>query len=249
MISKTLALPLAVLLAAVPMVASAQAPDSDTRTLTIVGEGRASAAPDIAMTTLTVLRNAETAADATRQANEAVSAVTAALRELGIEGRDLQTVGFSVNPQYQYDNRQDGQPANPPKIVGYEVRNSLSVRVRDIAKVGEVLDKAISLGVNQGGDINFTLDDPAPLADAARRDAIAKARATAEVIAEAAELGLGDIIAISDESYGGRPPMPMPMGAALRMSAEDSSAPVEAGENTTTARVRIVFELEAAGPQ
>ncbi|MCG6116508.1 MAG: SIMPL domain-containing protein, partial [Mesorhizobium sp.] len=200
MFSKSLALPLAVMLAAVPLAASAQTTDSDTRTLTIVGEGRASAAPDIAMTTLTVLRNAQTAADATKQANDAVAAVTSAMRELGIEGRDLQTVGFSINPQYQYDNRQDGQPANPPKIVGYEVRNSLSVRVRDISKVGEVLDKAISLGVNQGGDINFTLDNPAPLADAARRDAIAKARATAEVMAEAADLGLGDILAISEET-------------------------------------------------
>ncbi|WP_062227160.1 SIMPL domain-containing protein [Aureimonas frigidaquae] len=248
MLSRHLSLPLAALmLASVPMAAMAQAPGGEERsTLTIVGAGQATAAPDIALTTLTVLRSAATAQEATQESSAAVTAVTQAMRDLGIEGRDLQTSGFSISPQYQYDNNQNGQPTRPPEIVGYEVRNSLTVRVRDIAKVGAVLDKAISLGVNQGGDITFTIENPAPLADAARRDAIAKARASAQVMADAADLELGDIVSLVDETNTVAPPRPMMAGAMMRVAAEDASVPVEAGENTVSAQVRVTFEIVPA---
>ena len=194
------------------------------------------------MTSLTVLRTAESAESALGDANEATAAVTGAMRELGIESRDLQTGGFSITPQYRYENRPDGTSV-PPQIIGYEVRNTLTVRVRDLDRLGELLDRAVTLGVNQGGDISFQVEDSSELENEARREAVERARQSAETLAEAAGRELGAVVAISDEAAGSFPPRPMAMEARLMAAPADSSVPIEIGENTVTARVRVVFAL------
>jgi uncharacterized protein len=212
------------------------------RQIIVTGVGEASAKPDIAVTALTVLRTGETARAALDEANKAMGEVTEAMKALQIESRDLQTSGFSINPQYRYDQKPDGTQA-PPVLVSYEVRNTLSVRIRDVAAVGALLDKAVSLGVNQGGDISFTLSDPAPTRTAARREAVKDATATAKTLAEAAGVTLGAVVTIDANDFG-EPPRPMPMERmALAASPMDKSVPVEAGENTMRATVRMVFDI------
>ena len=217
---------------------SAQPP---MRKIEVTGVGEASARPDVAVTDLTVLRTAETARAALDEANKGMAAIVAAMKEMKIESRDLQTSGFSITPQYRYDNNPDGTQ-RPPVLTGYEVRNTLSVRIRDIAGIGALLDKAVSLGVNQGGAIAFTLSDPAPVRSAARRNAVADAFATARTLAEAAGVPLGEIVSMAaadDEA-----PQPVPMARmAMPAPAMDKSVPVEAGENTIRATVRMVFEI------
>src|SRR5690606_35124359 len=135
-----------------------------------------------------------TARAALDAANEATAAVLAALKEEGIAERDLQTSGFSVQPDYAYP--QPSGPAEAPRISGYRVTNSVTARVRDLDSVGGVIDRAVTLGVNQGGDIVFGNADPKqPLAEA-RRQAVADARSRAEVLAEAAGVGLGNVLEI-----------------------------------------------------
>ena len=217
-------------------------PTTPQRQIVVTGVGEASAKPDIAMTNLTVLRTGETARAALDEANKAMGEVTEAIKGLKIESRDLQTSGFAITPQYRYDQTQDGTQ-KPPVLIGYEVRNTLSVRIRDIAAVGAVLDKAVSLGVNQGGDISFTVSDPAPLRTAARKDAVKDATATATALAEAAGVPLGAVFSI-DSADQGTPPQPMEMARmALAAAPMDKSVPVEAGENTVRATVRMVFEI------
>ena len=209
------------------------------------GEGTAYRAPDLAVTQLTVMRNGATAADALAEANEAIASVTKAMGELGIEKRDLQTAGFQISPQYQYDNQPNGQQQSPPKVVGYEVRNSLSVKVRDLAKLGDVLDRAVQLGVNEGGSIDFQIDDASAISNEARRLAVADARKRAETLAEASGLKLGRVILIQDGAMRNEPLPPMPM-MELKMAAPGSASsrvPVETGENAVRADVRVVYEL------
>ncbi len=228
-----------------PPPAAGPAAPAERHTVRVTGEGEARAAPDLAVVQLTVLRTAEAADEALTQANEAASAVTEALRGFQIEDRDLQTGGLSITPQYRYENRPDGTSV-PPEIIGYEVRNSLTVRVRDLDRLGEILDRAVELGVNQGGDINFQIEDTSDLENEARRDAFEQARRSAATLAEAAGRTLGQAMAISDESATYAPPPPMPMMARSMMaeaSAADSSVPVQIGENTVTTRVQVVFEL------
>jgi uncharacterized protein len=213
----------------------------DTPRVTVVGEGEARAAPDLAVTNLTVLRAAETAEAAVTDANGAIAAVTDAVREMGIEDRDVQTGRFSITPQYRYENRQDGTSA-PPELVGYEVRNTLTVRVRDLDRLGDLLDRAVELGVNEGGDIAFQIEDPSSLQNDARRQAVERARASAEALAEASGLSLGRIIRITDDPVR---VFPQPERGAMMMAARaaDSSVPIETGENSVSARVEVVFEL------
>ncbi|WP_182085522.1 SIMPL domain-containing protein [Aureimonas sp. ME7] len=212
--------------------------------ISVSGEGQASAAPDLAVTQLTVMRAAPTAAEALKAANEAIDGVRGALPSFGVEPRDMQTAGFQIAPQYRYDNKPDGTQG-PPTVTGYEVRNTLSVKVRDLARLGELLDRAVQLGVNEGGNISFQIEDSSALENAARKSAVEKARASAQALAEAAGLQLGRIVSIENGASAFPPPMPAPMGA-MRMMASDMAAkvPVEIGENTVSADVRIVYELQ-----
>lgn len=214
------------------------------RQITVTGTGEARAKPDLALSSLTVLRVAPTAAAALADANKAMSQVIEAMKALKIESRDLQTSGFQITPQYRYDTTQDGTQA-PPELVGYEVRNSLSVRIRDLATVGSLLDRAVTLGVNEGNGIQFTIDDPAPLRSEARRKAVEDARATALALAEAAGVTLGPVVSI-DVPSDAMPPLPAPMQMTrMAMAAPKSEADtaVETGENTVSVNVRMVFTL------
>jgi uncharacterized protein YggE len=206
--------------------------------IVVAGEGEAAIAPDMAVVTLSVMREAETARAALDEANAAMAAVIAAMKENGIEARDLQTSGLQINPRYVYP---DNGGAEQPRIVAYQVSNTLTVRVRDIAAVGEVIDRSVTLGVNQGGSIAFTNDDPAPALTEARKRAVQDAMARARTLAEAAGVGLGGILEISEQSFT---PPPMPLSAkAARMEASFDAVPVEAGENSYRIQVNVTFEL------
>ncbi|HEY9057678.1 MAG TPA: SIMPL domain-containing protein [Aurantimonas sp.] len=234
----------ALLILATPVFAAAQEPATPApRTLVVIGTGEATMKPDLAIASFTVLRSAKTARAALDQANAAMREVTAGMRQLGVEDRDLQTSGFSIAPQYRYDNdRQDGTQ-NPPAIVGYEVRNTLTVRVRDIAALGQILDRAVTLGVNQGGEISFDVAEPRQARDAARKKAVADAIATASVLAEAAGVTLGPVREIS-EDVAVLPPMPL--NRSMKMMAAEAApsvVPVETGESTFSASVRMVYDI------
>lgn len=230
----------ALLLLTVPALAQDTAVGSTKpATLTVQETGEASAAPDLARVSFTVLRSAETAREALDAANEAMAAVQSGMQELGIETRDLQTSGFSIEPRYEHDQDRNGVPSGPPRLTGYDVRQTLDVRVRDVAKVGTVLDQAVTLGVNAGGSISFEMEDPSGLRDEARREAIRRAKEAAEIMAEAAGVELGTVRRIRDNLNGG----PRPLGAPM-MRMEAASVPVQAGETTVTATVTVTFEIE-----
>ena len=224
---------------ALPSAALAQETPPTPRVI-VTGQGEMAVAPDMAIVSLAVMREAETAREALDQNNAAMAAVIAAMKEAGIEPRDLQTSGLQINPRYVYP--QNGNEEQP-RIVAYQATNTLTARVRDIAKVGEVIDRAVTLGVNQGGSITFTNDDPSAARTEARRRAVEDAVARAKTLAEAAGVSLGPIIEISEQSYT-QPPMPIAAGRAYRMEASADAVPVEAGENVYRIQVNATFELK-----
>lgn len=225
----------------VPNIAAAQETRQPPRII-VTGEGEAAVAPDMAILTLTVMRDAETAREALDENNTAMAAVVAAMREAGIESRDLQTSGLQINPRYVYPQApQEGEPQQP-RIVAYEVSNTLTVRVRDIAAVGAIVDQSVTLGVNQGGSISFTNDDPAQATTEARKRAVEDATARARTLAEAAGVTLGQIVEISEQAFV-QPPIPVVASRAFRMEAAADAVPVEAGENTYRVQVNVTFEI------
>lgn len=213
-----------------------------TPRIVVTGEGTASVAPDMAVLSLTVLREAKSAREALDANSAAMAEVLAAMKAEGIAERDLQTANFSIEPQYYYPPRKEGTDPEQPRITGYMVRNSLTVRLRDLDKLGAVLDRSVTLGINQGGNIAFTNDDPSSTVTEARIAAMKDAMKKAETLTQAAGIGLGKVLEISETS-GGRMPEPL---AKVRSAMVEAAAdvPVAAGENNYTVSVTVTFGLD-----
>ena len=161
--------------------------------------------------------------------------VMAAIKAAGIADRDIRTSGISLNPQYKYVENQS------PAITGYQASNTVDIKVRDISRLGKVLDALVASGANQVNGPSFEIDQPEPVYDQARRDALEKAQARAQMYAKALGLKVRRIVSI-DEGGGYRPPMPMPMMAMARAKTESDTA-VAPGETTLSANLNVVFEL------
>lgn len=224
---------------AIALPAAAQAADPAPRRIVVLGEGEAAVKPDLAILTLTVMREALTAREALDANNKAMAEVVAAMKASGIADRDLQTAGVQINPRYDYTNKPDG--TQEAKLAAYQVSNTLTVRVRDLAKTGEILDKSVTLGVNQGGGLVFSNDDPSATLTEARRKAVADAMEKARTLSEAAGVKLGQVMEISDVSYA-QPPMPI-VAKAYGGAADAAAVPVEAGENAYRVQINVTFEL------
>lgn len=207
--------------------------------IVVTGEGEMAVRPDLAIVSLGVMREAKSAREALDANNAAMARVIAAMKETGIAERDLQTAGLQIMPRYTYTNKPDG--TQQAELVGYEVTNTLSVRIRDLAKTGEILDQAVTLGINLGGGISFTNDNPAAALQEARRRAVADAMAKAHTLGEAAGVALGRIIEITDTNVV-PPPIPLAAKAMVREAAD--SVPVEVGENSYRVQVNVTFELK-----
>ena len=226
-----------------PLSVIAQASDSQPARILVSGEGSAEVAPDMAVLQLTVNREAKTARAALDANSAAMSEVLGAMQAQGIEKRDLQTANFSIQPRYHHPRPKPDGERQPPQITGYIVRNSLTVRVRDISRVGAILDESVTLGVNEGGNISFTNADPAQVIKQARINAVGDARAKAATLAQAADVKLGKVLEISEQSYR---PGPMPVARAemaMARSANDS-VPVATGENSYRVTVQMSFAID-----
>ncbi|MDF3855098.1 SIMPL domain-containing protein [Paracoccus sp. P2] len=206
--------------------------------LSVTGTGHATVQPDMATITLGVSTRAATAAEAMTQNAEAQAKVIETLKAEGIEARDIQTSGLNLSPVMDYSDQ--GQP---PKLTGYGAQNSVTVRVRDIAGLGAVLDKLVASGANEISGIAFSREDMTEAEDQARTEAVAEARRRAEVMAEAAGMRLGRLISLSEAPTGGGP---RPMMAMRAQAAEAADTPIEAGELAVRADVTAVFAMRPA---
>lgn len=210
-------------------------------TITVSGNGESHATPDTAVITLAVTKQEKTARESLDANNKAMTSVLDALKADGIEPRDLQTSGFSIQPVYIYPQNSDGA-SQPPELVGYQTTNSLTIRLRDLAKAGAVIDKSVTLGINQGGDIRFVNEDTNKVLAEARADAVKDAMEKARQLTEAAGVGIGRIIDINESSA---PPMPVPVAMArMEKDSAGSAVPMAPGENSYNVTVTVTFEIK-----
>lgn len=211
-------------------------------TINVSGSGTVAIAPDIAIINLGVLRQAKTARAALDANNAAMADVIAAMKAQGIADKDLQTANFNIQPRYQYFKRSKTGAQKPPQIIGYQVSNQLTVRIRDLKMVGAVLDQSISLGVNSGGNIQFTNDDPQQALNEARKKAMKNAIAKATTLSSAAGVSLGRILSINEQSSMPRP-MPMAQARMVTKDFAESAVPVQGGENSYRVNVTVSWEI------
>ena len=228
--------PLAVLALSAPAAGqTATAPlPADATLLSVSAQAQASRAPDIATVSAGVVTQAADGNGAMRQNAELMNKVLAALKAAGVAEKDVQTSGIHLQPQYRYAENQ------PPAITGYQASNTVNVKLRDVSKMGRVLDALVASGSNQINGPSFGIDKPEPLYDQARLDALKLAQARAETYAKALGLRVRRIVSIGEG--GGAVPMPMPRMAMMKAEAFDST-PVAAGESSVSVSLDVVFEL------
>lgn len=223
-------------LAAAMMLAMPVLAENAPATISVTGEGKVEIAPDMAMLNLGVTTQAQTAAAALAANSDGIAGALAQLKAAGIADRDIQTSGLSLNPNFDY-SRSDA----PPTVNGYIASNMVTVKVRDLAALGQTLDAVVTDGANTLNGLTFGLQNPAAATDEARRSAVADAAHRAALYAEAAGVKLGRIISISEQgSYV--PPQPMMMAEA-GFAKDARSVPVASGEMTVMSTVSVVYEI------
>jgi uncharacterized protein len=214
--------------------AQAQAPSPSDERIVVIGEGSVAVTPDYAQVESGVTTRANSVKAATDANSKLMAAITAALLDAGIVQSDVQTSRFSVQPVYAPQ-----EPRTEPKLAGYSVSNQVRVKIRKIDTVGAILDRLVTAGVTNVGNIAFLVADPSKALDQAREAAIADARRKAQVYAQASGLQLGRVIWITEDP-GFAPPLPMrALGGSAAMPAP---VPIATGEDTFRVRVTVGFD-------
>jgi len=200
--------------------------------ISVTGEATVSVAPDQAQIDGGVTSDAKTAREASEANNAAMGKVLLALKGAGIEEKDTQTSRLSLQPQYA-PNRTGTSP-----ITGYRASNRVTIRLRDVTKVANVIDVLVGAGANDIGGINFTVSQPSKHLDEAREKAVADARRKAEIFARAAGVTLGEPLSISEEGA------PAPMFRGKLAAPMAAGAPVAQGEETLSVSVNVSWAIK-----
>jgi uncharacterized protein YggE len=213
----------------------------DMPLIRVSGTGRVSVPVDTASVNLGVETQAKSAEAARAKAAEAMTAIIEAVRASGVEDKDVQTQHLSLNPILV--------PESASKIAGYQAHHQLSVKVRDIARVGPIVDESLKAGGDSGRmyGIGFMVDDPSAAESEARKRAYANALSKARELAEAANLTLGRPIRIIDTPAYIPGPIPMGGVAMAKMSA-DAATPVAGGEQEVSVTIDVVFAVTEPTP-
>lgn len=211
----------------------------DATVLTVAAEAEASQAPDVAQLSAGVVAHATDASAAMQANSKQMARVIAKIKAAGIADKDIQTLGIDLEPQYG-DGRNDNQP---PKVVGYQAGNTVQIKIRDINQIGRLIDALVISGANQINGPQFSIDQPDALSNQARRQALDKARARAQMYASALGLKVRRIISVSETGSDALPQLRMLASNKMEAVATTMAAPVELGENTVNVSLVVAFEL------
>jgi uncharacterized protein YggE len=207
----------------------------ESRGINVVAQGKASAEPDLAMITIGVETRESTAGLAAEENNERMADVMDALRAVGVAEEDIQTVDYSIRAEIDWDDDEH-------RVIGYVVDNSVLVKMRDMDRVGDVLDAVTEAGANNIYGIQFTFDDPSALQEQARAEAMGEARKKAEALAQLAGVRLGSPRQIS-ESFIESSPIYLDQMYATAERAVGGGASVSPGQLEITVQVQVTYDI------
>lgn len=207
-------------------------------TITVSDSGEVYAKPDLALVSFSVITEARTVAEAVDQNAAKMNQIISFAKRQGVKEKDLKTTVFSINPRYEY---QRIHPTGKRVLVGYEVRQTLQVKIRDLDKISQILQGATDAGANQVGSLQFTIDEEDELRKEAREEAIKKAKAKAKELAK--QLGVS-LVRITSFNESGPSYYPFARIGGEAMSVADEEAPqIETGENKIEVTVSITYEI------
>lgn len=211
-----------------------------TNTVSFNGEGKVVAKPDIGKISLSIVTDALTSKVAQDENSKKSKALSDYLKKQNIDDKDIKTIGYNIYPQYKYP-----QYGGQPTITGYQVNQSMEIKVRDLDKVSNILDGVVSAGANQVNGLSFEIDNPEALKTEARAKAIADAKKKANELKSQVGISLGKIVNFS-ENTGGYPG-PIFYDAKLEgrgMGGGGGGPSVPTGENEITVNVSITYQIK-----
>jgi uncharacterized protein YggE len=224
-------------------------PNGQVASISVNGEGEVTVKPDIATVSFTIRESAKTVPEAQKLAEEKIAAALKELKDLGVEEKDMKTLSYSVNPKYEYQQAGycNGYVCPPSKsvVTGYEVTQSVTVKVRKIEQAGEVIGKLGKVNITEINGPDFTVDDMDKAKADAKNLAIQKAKEKAQATAKSLGVSLGTVTSFSEDNGGYYPVMYR--GAANAVMASDSkteAVSLPQGENTIKSNVTITYTLK-----
>lgn len=210
-------------------------------TITVSGSGEVYVKSDLAFVTFSVITEKKEVADAMKENTEKMNAIIDSIKEQEVEEKDLKTTSFNIYPRYEWREKTQFYPRGRRILTGYEIRQSLEVKIRDMGKIGVIIQKATDAGANQVGDLRFTIDNEDEIKKQARGQAIDKAKGKAEELAS--QLGV-KLVRIVNFSEGGVIPYYYGSRAEVEMVGSDEAVPqIETGENKVEVNVSITYEI------
>ena len=221
----------------------ANAHDKDSARFSILGTGTIVTEPDIAFISSGIISEGKTAEEALNQNSISMANVFKVLEAAGIERKHILTSNFSVQPRYVHHRPKQGEEQRPPRIVGYTVNNTVTVKIVELENTGKVISEVVKFGSNSLGNIRFDVSNRAQLLDEARVKAVEDAKRKAEIYTKAAGVSLGKVLGISEGGAGQQPRRFNTAARALSV-AEAAPAPVSGGEAAISVRVNMTWELE-----
>jgi uncharacterized protein len=226
----------------VPMPAQAHDEVPEKPAVTVTGHGQMSLAPDTAFVTVGIETTGKTVADAQRHNRLIMNKVVERLRTLQIENERIQTSSFTVLPQYKPPPKRSEAPAEPPEIIGYVINNTVAVEVRNLEKVGPVIEESLGAGANQFQGLHWALRDEQQAKLGALKQAAAKAREKAAAFSEALKVKLIRLLKATEESHVVRP-MPKMARSMMATDGGGGEMAVFPGEVKVEATVTLVYEI------
>ena len=217
-------------------------------TINVGGKGEIYAKPDLGIIDLSVITEAKTVEKAMSENTKKMNDVINFVKNQGIEEKDLKTVSFNIYPRYEYRNPESENEiysyssSKRRVLIGYEITQQLEVKIRNLEKIGQIIEGATDAGVNDVGDLYFIIDNKEEYKKQARNQAIEKAKVKAEELASQLGIRLVRIVSFSESSY--TPYYDYGYGGAMMEAAEIDEAPeIETGENKITSNVSITYEI------
>jgi len=213
--------------------------------ITISESGEIYAKPDLAITSFSVITEAKTVAEAISENAKKMNAVMAAVKNQGVEEKDLKTINFSISPHYDYYDTSKIYPYEGKRVLtGYDVTQSLQVKIRNMEKVGNIIQAAVDSGSNEASDLQFTIDNQDALEKQAREQAINKVKAKAQEISGQLGVKLVKITSFSENNYTPYYWAMEKSAAPAGLGGGDAVPQIATGENKIQVTVSITYEID-----
>ena len=213
--------------------------ETSVNTIYVTGTAEMYATPDVGLVNVSVLTENKDLSSASNEASEKMNAVITFLKSEGVDQKDIKTTGFNINPRYEWENK-----TGKRTLVGYEVSQTVNVKIRDLTKTGKIISESVSNGANDVSSLSFIVDDDEQLKEDVKNLAIEDAKKKANNLEKTLGVKLNKIVNFSESSYAPSPSYDYGGGIMEKAMTSSVAPTIETGQNKITSTVTITYSVK-----